>query len=494
MFRSILFEGAEPPLATEAPECFRDLNLDRVVEAVTAGREAARLVPFFHTPLTTSAAVDYRHAIFRDLEDADALASVAGFNERMHEVRRLLDRTEDRGNRHERAAWFLAAARSYCDAVTRLHADLERLELGSAGMRELRAHLAAYSRSQALQALGSDAERVARSLGALTYSIHVKGGRVVVGRCSSEPDLAADVRRTFARFGRDAATDRRRVPAVGPLDHVEAGILDRVAQAFPDVFAALDDFCERHREFRDDTLVRFDREVQFYVAWLQHVGRLGDAGLPTCYPRLSAGSKEERVLEAYDIALAGTRASIVTNGYRLDEPERILVVTGPNQGGKTTFARMFGQLHHLAALGCPVPARAARLHLCDEVLTHFEREEDVATGSGKLEDELLRARGVLRRATPDSVVVMNESFSATTLADALFLGTEILARLIDRDVLCVYVTFVDELSALGEATVSMVGSRAYELERRPADGVALAAAIASEHGLTYAALSARLAR
>jgi DNA mismatch repair ATPase MutS len=277
-----------------------------------------------------------------------------------------------------------------------------------------------------------------------------------------------------------------------------------VAELFPEIFEALYDFCEKNADFLDGTIAAFDREVQFYFAYLQFINSIRAAGLKFCYPEVSDTSKEISELEGFDLALANKLVSedkpIVCNDFFMEGKERIFVVSGPNQGGKTTFARTFGQSHYLANLGCPVPGKAARLLLFDRLFTHFEKEETVEDLRSKLEDDLTRIHDILEAATPRSIVIANEILTSTTLNDAVFLGKKVMEILSRLDLLCVWVTFVEELVSHSDKTVSMVSMvspenpsvRTYKIVRRPPHGLSYAKAMAEKYGLTSESLKERI--
>jgi DNA mismatch repair protein MutS len=503
---SVLFEHELPPLADEAPAFFRDLNLDQFVAAVTTGRDEYELAPYFHTPLRTEDEVAYRHEALRDLEEPAVREHVEAFALRMHAVREQLARTSGRGYALQQQRWFLDAARVYVQAVAALTDGLMAVELRSRAMGRIRDFLVAYADSEAVAALTGDERDVRERLGEVRYTLEIDGLRIKVARYEHEDDYGAQVAATFAKFKlREAKDYRAELPQLAEMNHIEASVLKRVGQLYPETFAALADFCEHHRDFLDDTMAAFDREVQFYLALLEFTRRLEGVGLRSCLPEVSETPNEVSAREAFDVALAAKliddRSHVVTNDFALSGEERVFVVSGPNQGGKTTFARTFGQMHHLARLGCPVPGNEARLSLCDEIFTHFEKEETLEDLSGKLQDDLLRVRNILERVSSRSVVILNEIFTSTTLDDATFLGIRILRQLIERDVLCVCVTFVEELASLDEHVVSMVSTvdpddpsiRTFKVLRRPADGRSYAIAIAKKHGLTYERLSERIA-
>jgi DNA mismatch repair protein MutS len=509
-FRSILFTGDESARNLEnqpAPECFADLHLDQVIEAVTAKREEYNLKPFFHTPLNRRDEIEYRQEIFRDLEDESFLAAIQLFAQQMRGMRRQLAEAGKMFYDWQKRALFLDAVDLYCHAVSRLVGDLSSARPASRGIQAVSDYLEIYAKSHGFSALAAETAKLKTDLAGIRYSLRINGSVVRVDRYGSEPDYGADVLQTFEKFKQGLPREYKfRASRDVEMNHVEAAILDRVAYVYSDIFGSLEAYRSRWAAYLDETIAAFDREVQFYIAYLEYIAPFRRAGLSFCYPRVSDSSKETLGKDVFDLALAAAlereKVLMVTNDFELRDPERIVIVSGPNQGGKTTFARTFGQMHYLGAIGCPVAGSAAQLFLYDRIFTHFEREEDLGNLTGKLEEELLRIHGVLDAATPASLLIMNESFLSTTLDDALFLSREIMRRIVDLDILCVSVTFLDELASLTDTTVSMVSSidpsdpavRTFKIIRKPADGLAYAGVIARKHRLTYDMVKARVTR
>jgi DNA mismatch repair protein MutS len=507
VFQSILFGSvANEPIRREAPDFFGDLNLDQIVAAAIAKREEYDLRPFFHTSLHRVCDVNYRYEVLRDLQNPAIIACVRVFAQEMRTMRTYLAEGEKHYYKRQKQSAFIDAVSCYCTAAVRFAEGLATASPSSEGLKSFLTFLTAYVNSIDFGSIVAETQKVKSDLAGVRYRLLIQGKRITITQCEDELDYRADVLATFQKFKEGAAkeirVDRR---FLGEMNHVEAEILDLVAQLFAEVFAYLDEYTVRRAGFTDATIARFDREVQFYIACIEFVEPLKRAGLSFCSPTVSDQSKQIQAIETFDLALAVPlvqgKVPVITNDLCLSGSERVFVVTGPNQGGKTTFARTVGQLHYLASIGFPIPGRDARLFLFDKLFTHFEREEDLRNLSGKLEDELLRIRAILAEATPNSILIMNESFLSTTLNDAIFLSKEVMRKIVPLDLICVSVTFLDELASFSDSIVSMVSTvnpsdpaqRTFKVVRRPADGLAYAAALAEKYKLTYESVKARIA-
>lgn len=508
-FYSILFASPadEQPLA-DRPPFFDDLNLGQIICEASAEIEDKALAALYYTPLASPEAVAYRQKIAKELEQPDLLAASRDFLLSQKRMGDMLSARLNAKTAEQAAKWLLDAASEYCLGVEAYAAALNTLELRAGGLLSLRDYLAGYISSPAYRALAADTAARRADMDEIAYCLEFDQGKVMLELTDKKDlDSLPDVcRELAAAFEPMSETKYEYTLSLFPgydLTALERETADIMKKNYPGKFAALGEYAAKRAAFADKKLLRLARELNFYISYHNFAQSYRAKGMSMCYPEVS-GEKEIAVVGGYDLALAmhsGERPAevVVSNDFQLLPGERIFILTGPNQGGKTTFARAYGQIMYLASLGLPVPARSAKLFLARRIFTHFATEEDLGSHSGRLQEELLRLREITSAAGGDSLLIFNELFATTTTYDAIRLAGRTIEWVKGLDALCIYVSHIAEIAECSEGTVSLVAElasadnpeRTFRIRRRRADGAAYANTVARKYRLTYEDIKAR---
>jgi hypothetical protein len=189
------------------------------------------------------------------------------------------------------------------------------------------------------------------------------------------------------------------------------------------------------------------RETAFYLGCCHLHDRLGDAGLPVCVPTALASDDDGWQARAlYDPGLAvRSREKVVGNDLDGDHTS-LLIVTGANRGGKSTFLRALGLAQIMMQAGMFVAAEEFTTRIRPGVYTHYKREEDVTLRAGKLVEELARMSDLVEKLSPGYLLLMNESFSSTNEADGAEIAHGLVRALLEKGVCVAYVTHSFELA------------------------------------------------
>lgn len=268
--------------------------------------------------------------------------------------------------------------------------------------------------------------------------LRFRGGMLMSARIGKNGQGAAYVLRREAS-GKRGFLKWRLAPgfAVNPRDDSECSDLSRRKDR------AINRTANALAQAADHVLAFFvilQEELSFYAGCLNLYEALTKAGGAVAFPEpLPAQAGAYTVQGLYDASLALLTGGGVVGNDIDAHGKSLLVVTGANQGGKSTFLRSAGQAQLFMQCGMFVPAHSYRASVASAVFTHFKKEED-SQKSGKLNEELQRMSDVVDELRPRALVLFNESFATTNEREGSEIGRQIVRALLERDVRVFFVS------------------------------------------------------
>ncbi len=432
----------ERELPPQAEDLVQDLGLSQILQAMSEGDElmrdvAQRALLFSLTDVDT---IRYRQDILRDcIENSDDVRSLYQFTIETME----------------------AAGQVYFGYFTRspssvLHSSVEVLRILVRRLRELRRTAEAKEagfRSEGFLNLFSTLKtelsddyfhELSEHLSQLSFrhgvlqSARLGRGNVGIDYILRRPN--DDPRNWFQKiFAKGPPSSSFRI-----ADRDEAGA--RALSELRD--RGLNLVANAAAQSKDHILALFSNlktELAFYVGCLNLRQSLDSLGLPTVIPDVFPPERRRHTFEGlFDPSLALTlKRSVVGNSLSGDG--RILtVITGANQGGKSTFLRAVGTAQLLLQSGMFVPAVTFEASVCKGVFTHYRREEDTEMESGKFDEELRRMSSIVGEISSYSMVLFNESFAATNEREGSEVARQITTALVEKGVKVIFVTHMYE--------------------------------------------------
>jgi len=211
--------------------------------------------------------------------------------------------------------------------------------------------------------------------------------------------------------------------------------------------------------------VMLQGELAFYVGCLNLYDKLKALNMPVCIPELLPGDSENRSYDTlYDVSLVLTKNDAVVGNEISVKEKKLFIITGANQGGKSTCLRSIGQAQLMMQCGMFVGAVSFQAPIRYGIFTHFKKEEDMAMTSGKLDEELVRMNEIADHLIQGSLMLFNESFAATNEREGSEICRQITQALIDNGIEVISVTHLYTYAAAFVDTSGVQYLRAQRLE------------------------------
>lgn len=479
------------------PSFYVDFNVDQIIDRI-CNNWGENISSFYYYLPADKESEDYRREVMADVKIASLNEVLMSFVRKMKQHQEIINKKEFVRRDIQKAAWHISEVLQYGEALQELLGALREADIRSQGMISLKESLETYLASEEFKTMYETAGALQQERSSYRFKVKYSNNQVVV----SEGEIAG----TYDKFLKDNLTEPEK-PMKSPfvenpdLVSLEMLIIEILQKKKPELFKNTLDFYEKYKDYAKEVYLQLGKELPYYLAFYKYEEKMQKKGFAFTAPTVDE-TQDMFATGLYDLALAYVNSEegkeVTTNDVVYHAGESFIVLTGPNQGGKTTFARSLGQMMYLTKMGLDVPAMAANVHYFNKILTHFTVEESVETGRGKLQEELVRLKPMMNEEGTNDFVIINELFTTAANYDAIIMGQRVLQHFIGQNSKGIYVTHLKELTEAHESVVSMramldeQGKQNHKIVRKEAEDIACAINQVNKYRLKYEQLKERL--
>lgn len=497
VFESILDMRKSPSKELPRPSFYLDLNINQIVDRIRVvwGEDVSSM--YYYLPADAECEA-YRRAVMQDVKIDSLHITFKEFTKEIKQYRESVATGEAVKLEIQKAAWRVTSVVQYARALQKLYQALCDADIRSQGMISLKESLQKYLQEETFVAMVQKAEDLYKQMHNFRFKLTYDKGVLIVSEEEVKGEYDTFLRESFTEPEKPMKSPYAENPDLTVLEREVLTLMQKKRPAF---FKECVAFYKKYVEYEKEEYLRLAKEIVFYLSFYAFENKMRSLGFVFAVPTTD-GAQNMFATGLYDLALACVNSAegkeVTSNDMEYKEGEEFLVVTGPNQGGKTTFARSLGQLVYFSKMGLDVPALAANVHIFTDILTHFSVEESIETGRGKLQEELMRLKPMMEENCTNAFVVINELFTTAANYDAIIMGQKVLQHFIGQNCRGIYVTHLKELTEAHEKVVSMramldeQGKQNHKIIRKEAEDSACAINQVNKYRLTYEQLKERL--
>lgn len=476
---SLLWPDSSPPQTSAArslhPDTAKSLDLEGLCRHLGNNRaEQDALYEVLACLPQDEAAIRYRQEIF--FEIAGSAALMQAMETMLTQLETLAALTEDASKFAEDNLWrYFSRFKEldgYVACIRAMMNALQGLTLESAGLRMLRERIGTLAGSDAFRYLEATMQNLSMEINeiqSITLGVNLDSSLNPVEVTLVSVNRAKFKETSWIR-GMLASKDAGAAVLMGPpsrihglspdkrhpiMNHLHKDIESLMKPVVKDLSAGL----RKYSGTRGNVLLALAPEIRFYLRFARLYHSLRKTGMPACRPEILPMERRTcRIRELYNVNLAihfsetnpDPSEEIILNDANFDENGRILLLTGPNRGGKTVFTEAIGLAQILFQAGVFVPGVSAAMSPVDCVFSHFPVDENQTVELGRLGEETKRLNDIFRQASRFSLILLNESLSSTSYLEGLYIAQDVVKSMRYMETRAVFNTHMHELAGHSE--------------------------------------------